>query len=340
MRRALALVVALAALLSTAVVAGAGEGDSNYGGPLRPLTLAVVGDSPYGTPQVGMFPSLVADINADPRVKRVLHLGDIKNGSSVCSDEYFATIRGYFDAFEDPLVYTPGDNEWTDCHRSNNGGYLPTERLDALRATFYPEPGYTLGQRSVRVQTQANELGFAPFVENQLFVQLRVVFSAVHVVGSNNDLEPWFGALETADQRTRRLAEYADRLEADLDWLDHTFRTAYRRGAYGVVIAMQADMWDAASVASGRPLDGFDPIVQRLADLSRNFGRPVLVLEGDSHQYTVDNPLAAGDPLHGVELPVPNLTRIIVQGQTASEWLRLRVDPRSDRLFSWERVQL
>jgi len=136
MRRALALVIAFGALLGTAVVAGAGGGDSNYGGPLRPLTLAVVGDSPYGTAQVGMFPSLVADINADPRVKRVLHLGDIKNGSSVCSDEYFATIRGYFDAFEDPLVYTPGDNEWTDCHRANNGGYLPTERLDAVRAAF------------------------------------------------------------------------------------------------------------------------------------------------------------------------------------------------------------
>ena len=56
-------------------------------------------------------------------VSLVMHLGDIKNGSSVCSTEYFEQIRNDFDGFEDPFVYTPGDNEWTDCHRANNGAY-------------------------------------------------------------------------------------------------------------------------------------------------------------------------------------------------------------------------
>jgi hypothetical protein len=31
-----------------------------------------------------------------------------------------------------------------------------------------------------------------PFVENTLWAEKRVVFSLVHVVGSNNDLAPWF----------------------------------------------------------------------------------------------------------------------------------------------------
>ena len=39
-----------------------------------------------------------------------------------------------------------GDNEWTDCHRPNNGGYNPLERLAKVRATFFPSPGRTLGQ--------------------------------------------------------------------------------------------------------------------------------------------------------------------------------------------------
>ena len=34
--------------------------------------------------------------------------------------------------------YTPGDNEWTDCHRPAAGGYVPTERLARLRAAVLP----------------------------------------------------------------------------------------------------------------------------------------------------------------------------------------------------------
>ena len=45
----------------------------------------------------------------------VAHLGDIKSGSTLCNDEYFAFVRSQFDRFADPLVYTPGDDEWTDC---------------------------------------------------------------------------------------------------------------------------------------------------------------------------------------------------------------------------------
>jgi hypothetical protein len=101
-------------------------------------TLAVIGDVPYGDAQIAGFPRDIAEINADPEVSRVIHLGDIKNGSSRCDTEYFRARLADFQTFADPLVYTPGDNEWTDCHRANNGGYLPTERLDVLREIFLP----------------------------------------------------------------------------------------------------------------------------------------------------------------------------------------------------------
>lgn len=71
----------------------------------------------------------------------VLHLGDVKNGSSTCDDERFARLKALYDTF----VYTPGDNEWTGWHRANNGGYLPTERLSKLRGAFYPRPGFASG---------------------------------------------------------------------------------------------------------------------------------------------------------------------------------------------------
>src|SRR4051794_34060694 len=136
----LAMAGALCALLVSAPLAVAAS----------PATLAVIGDTPYGQPQIDQFPGDVAEINADPAVSRVIHLGDIKNGSSRCDTSYFRLIRSDFDGFADPLVYTPGDNEWTDCYRANNGGYQPAGptpagaragRAGRPRAHFfYPPP--------------------------------------------------------------------------------------------------------------------------------------------------------------------------------------------------------
>lgn len=78
--------------------------------------------------------------------------------------------------------------------------------------------------------------------------------------------------------------------------------------------------------------------MHRIAERARAFAKPVLLVQGDSHQYLVDNPIASGDPIHGVVEPVPNLTRIVVPGATAGEWLRLKVDPKNPEVFSWEVV--
>lgn len=313
MRRLLPLAAVAAALLLPAA-ATADRGSA-------PRTIAVIGDTPYGDEQVAAFPRLVADVNADRKVRLVLHLGDIKNGSSTCTDERFLSLRALYDRFRDPFAYTPGDNEWTDCHRPAAGGYLPTERLDRLREIFYPEPGRTLGGRARRVDTQAREPGYEAYVENQRWTDARVVFSLLHVVGSSNDLAPWFGTAETAAQRELRLAEFAERQAANLAWLEETFAQARAERARGVVLAMQADTF----ATPGDP--GFTALIERITQLTREFRGPVLLLQGDTHRYLVDRPLPTA----------PNLTRIVVEGETADEWLRLRVDPRGRSLFSWER---
>lgn len=305
------------------------------GGPQRRRsTVAVIGDTPYGDEQFNAFPALVADINADRRVGLVLHVGDVKNGSSTCTDQRYRAVLGLYETFRDPFVYTPGDNEWTDCHRPATDGYLPTERLASVRDIFYPRTGRSLGGRPIDVLSQGSEPGFEDFVENQIWRKSATVFSTVHVVGSNNGLAPWFAAAETEAQKAIRLEEFASRMEANLAWIDRSFDVAARRGTRGVVIAMQADMFGPGEV------DGFAPIVARIAERASRFDGPVLLLEGDSHRYLVDRPLASGSPAHGVTTAAPNVTRIVVEGETASEWLRLTVNPRSSRVFSWQREQL
>jgi hypothetical protein len=109
------------------------------------------------------------------------HVGDIKNGSSRCDDAYYSMIRSDFDRFVNPLIYTPGDNAWTDCHRVNNGAYNPLERLAYDRSVFFERPGTTLGQNPTRVTSQAA----AGFPEN---VELRLL--AVGGRGANPDKGP------------------------------------------------------------------------------------------------------------------------------------------------------
>lgn len=65
-----------------------------------------------------------------------------------------------------------------------------------------------------------------------------------------------------------------------------------------------------------------------------------MVLQGDTHSYLADRPLSAGSPEHGVTTKAPNVRRVVVQGETASQWLRLRVSPAAKKLFSWTRRPL
>lgn len=345
---ALAALLALtAALAPLAAASQQGAGDDSPVDVARPATYAIIGDTPYGTPQIENFPNDVAEINADPAVSLVMHLGDIKDGSSVCSTSYFEEIRADFNRFEDPFVYTPGDNEWTDCHRANNGAYWPAgpvlngdsrpARLGEIQRIFFDDPGRTLGENPRQVETQGGD-----YVENVAWTQSRAEFGDLNVPGSNNDWAPWFGEPRTSSQ----IAEVEGRTAADLEWLDHIFDRARHEDAKAVVIGIQADMWDPAIVGNPESYDHFTPIVRELASQSLRFGGPVLLLNGDSHKFVDDRPLA--DPsrpenrsIYGVGAEVPNLRRITVNGSTTPchEWLKLTVSPASDHPFSYQRVQ-
>jgi len=311
-----ALAVALSVGLAQVPASGA-SADPRHGS--RGSTLALIGDTPYGPEQAARFPDLRADIDHDPDVGLVLHAGDVKGGSERCDDALFAERAGFYDAFEDPFVLTPGDNEWTDCHRTAAGSYLPTERLEKMREVFYPDPGRTAGGRELPVRTQARDPEHSAYVENVRFVRDRVVFATVHVVGSRNGLEPWTG-LPGGDRSAERLAEFAAREAAALAWIDEAFDIAERRRAPGVLLLLQAEP------VADEP--GFARIRERIVQRSTDFGRPVLLVHGDEHVFE-EEPVYAG---------VENLTRLETFGDTADHWLRVRIEPGSAGVFSWQPV--
>jgi hypothetical protein len=305
------------ALVAATLVAAGGPAYAGSGNPAdqsaKPLTVAVIGDVPYGEAQEATVGDLVAAVNDDPKVRVAVHLGDIKSGSTTCTDDRFEAVADVFATFEDPLVYTPGDNEWTDCHRPNNGSFDPLERLSAIRELFFPDPGATLGRHPQRVDYQR------ALVENVRWIESQVAFATLHVVGSDNGSAPWTGnTAPTAAQA----AEVQARIDATVEWIDATFDAAEAGGLDGVVLMMQADTWGPT------PTTGQQAIVDRIVDRTAAFDGQVLLLQGDSHTYKADNPPG-----------LANFRRVVVHGETLPfEYLRLTIDRRDPDLFGWTRV--
>jgi hypothetical protein len=63
------------------------------------FSFALIGDMPYGSEGDAKFPNIITEINADRSLAFVVHDGDFKNGSSVCSDEVFQNRLTLFNRF-------------------------------------------------------------------------------------------------------------------------------------------------------------------------------------------------------------------------------------------------
>lgn len=356
--------VAIGALaLGIAVASSAAASSSHHGHDNDPhsFTYAVYGDAPYGTSptdtsETDATPAFIRAVNADPAVSTVLHVGDIHSGSQYCTQAYDQQIADLWAGFADPMVYTPGDNEWSDCHKKKEGGgafnpatgqidYVtdadgglvdyaggnPVDNLALVRSIFFPTPGRTLGSGRLHVLSQAQVDNHAnptdgQYVENVMWVRDGVLFATINVPGgSNNDADPWYGAPTASPQQT---TEAANRTGAALRWLDRSFSTANTVHARSVVIVTQADMWDLDGKDAGH-LAGYEPIVSSLATHTTAYRKPVLLLNGDSHVYRSDNPLQQGSPCTGDEgvcsyddwdshpsYDVSNFHRVVVHGST------------------------
>ena len=138
---------------------------------MAPFAFALIGDMPYGSIREAPFARLVTEINRDNDVDFVMHAGDIKAGSERCDDSLIKHRFDLYQTFQRAFVFTPGDNEWTDCHRVNNGQYNPLERLAFVRSVFFPEVGHTTGGQVRPVRSQAEGSAYPEFVENVMFTK-------------------------------------------------------------------------------------------------------------------------------------------------------------------------
>ena len=117
----------------------------------------------------------------------VVHVGDLGTPSlGSCTNEFWARRLAQFQASVHPFIYTPGDNEWTDCHEKEGApGYEPLERLARLRTVFFPGD-QSLGQRTLPLtrQSQTTDPVLAKYRENAQWTHGGITFMTVMLWGA------------------------------------------------------------------------------------------------------------------------------------------------------------
>jgi hypothetical protein len=267
--------------------------------------------------------------------------GDIKDGSSKCTDDAYTDALKMFAAMVKPVVYIPGDNEWTDCHRSNNGGYDALERLAHIRKVMYPTLN-SLGQTTVALEHQGKAAG-DKYIENVRFSRGPVVFVGLNVPGSNNNVI--LSAKECSNKSARKQeqcdasnAEYLDRDAANIAWLMQSFQKAKDTQARGIVIVFQADPGfdlpetEDADESKQPEFSGYRNFMAQVEQQTAAFAGQVLLVHGDTHFFKIDKPLYSPTKL------LPNFTRLQTFGSPSLHWVKVTVNPAAEQLFLIEPV--
>ena len=274
----------------------------------EPFSFVALGDTAYITPDdYPTYEQLIRNIN-HYHPQFTIHVGDLW-GSGPCSNDNMHRQKEYFNRFEQALIYTPGDNEWVDCHRKLWGGYSPLERLAFIRKTFFSTP-QSLGKVPIALQRQSENPDYKTYVENARWQHDDVLFATVHVTGSSNN------AAHAKESHARNLANIA--------WIDALFedtKSAKKNAVKAIIIALHADMFNER----GKVLPHYKETANHIIAGAKASALPVLLIHGDSHQYIVDTPFKKAS----------NITRLQVHGFPVIKAVKIGVNTASSSTFSF-----
>ncbi len=351
--RKMCLLALTVPFLASSTISLATASKNENEGENESYAIGLWGDFPYSDLQATKgVPNLIADMNAQ-NLAFTVHDGDLKAGNSTdgsvtpttCSNALYTQALGYFNALQAPAVFTPGDNDWTDCDRPSNGGFNSRERLDYERSVFF-STNSSLGQRQLAQEVQTAPLCLSandttvPCVENRRWTLGKVTYATLNIQGSCNNL------CDTAPDPE----EYEARNAANIAWMRETFEVAKAHNSVAVMFISQGDPgWDLTdgtraplrdpmtlAQTDGQP-DGFQSFLLALRDEVIAFRKPVAYVHGDSHYQRVDKPFqdAQGRRLE-------NFTRVETFGDNAANgtndvnWVKVTVKPRSREVFSYQ----
>jgi hypothetical protein len=251
--------------------------------------VGLIGDTGYSSSQDALLLK-VRDQMATMPLAFVVHDGDTQLSGSACTTTRDKYIYDVFNGFASPLIYTPGDNEWRDCSG-------PLSRLTTLRSRFF-STGRSLGQATIPLTRQA-----APYVENARWTKGNVMFATLNEPGPSG--------------KSPSSSETTARRKANVAWLNAAFDEAQAAHSPAVMIIWQDNPFDGSSDAS---------LYSTLKSRTAAFGRPVVLVHGDTHKFRIDQPWS----------DLPNFTRVeTFAGTQTHKWVRATIDPAKPSVFSF-----
>jgi len=246
-------------------------------------TVVVLADTPYSDKEKKMLQGpngILFRLINEIKPTAVMHLGDLKSGGESCTDDLIIEHKTLLaQIYPGKLIYTPGDNDWTDCDRIFLfHSYDELERLEFLINFMFKTPPLLDKDLPSVISQQAQ-------VENKLWVNKRLAISTLHIVGTSN------GRLNIRKSNLKSAVKKVDeRDKLNLAWLNSIESKAEDFDA--LIIGFQADIYQQSVLQSPpcdstslKRCDAFSIYRQAFKALAQRIKKPVLITHGDTGEF-------------------------------------------------------
>ncbi len=246
-------------------------------------TIVILADTPYSDKEKQMLQGpdgiLYRLINAEnPSV--IMHLGDLKSGGDSCTNELLNEHKTLLSQVQPGrIIYTPGDNDWTDCDRAwLFNSFDELERLEYLTKLMFNTPP-SLSKNLAGITKQPMQ------IENKLWINERLAISTLHIVGTSNGRD----GIRKSDKKSA-IKQVDNRDKANIEWLKNIEENSKSFDA--LIIGFQADIYQqevlqsppCTSSSSGK-CDAFAIYRQAFQDLAKRINKPILISHGDTGEF-------------------------------------------------------
>ncbi|MCJ8319382.1 MAG: hypothetical protein MJK12_07095 [Colwellia sp.] len=256
---------------------------SLFSSTLWAQTIVILADTPYSDKEKTMLQgpngSLYRLVN-EIKPSVVMHLGDYKSGGKSCTNALLIEHKALLtQVYPGKIIYTPGDNDWTDCDRPFlRYSFDELERLEFLITLMYQTPPL-LTENLQGLTSQKSQ------IENKLWINDRLAISTIHLVGTSN------GRVNIEkSQRKQAIKKVDTRDNLNLIWLKNIEEKAKDFDA--LIIGFQADIYQKSVIESKacddsslKACDAFAIYRQAFKDLAERIKKPVLISHGDTGEF-------------------------------------------------------
>lgn len=300
-------------------------------------TFALIGDQPYSSASEKATTELLQALNSDESIPWILHVGDIKGGGESCSNELLNKRINQLLSIPKPIILIPGDNEWTDCHRSSNGGFKPLERLAHLRKIAFHSESKLMPTAHPKLFQKASLQVQSGYPEHAMWTVSGTLFVTLNIPGSNNNLENP-NSRKNSDKEVK--AEYQHRMNAVQAWMTQATQEFKQRPELTeLVVAMQGNPIDGSGASLGNStwlggVDGYKEFRDAISNVAEQIQRPVLIIHGDTHRLKWDE--------HQFDSSRPNkIYRLEGWGYPfLTQWVKVTIRSGADEPFQVESLTL